>query len=194
MLAGAATGKPPVVLRSPHAPVQVVHVDDVASALLLAVEQSLGGVFNVAPDGWLTSEDADALHARRRLPGIPIEAAERVLQVMWASGLGDAPPAVVPYLAHPWVVANDRIKDAGWKPTHTNEEAILLASPVRTSRKWPAIAAACAATAGIAGLSWWLFRRRRARRAAQVVQVIVRNPSPRRVPDSSTVFVADGPT
>ena len=42
-----------------------------------------------------------------------------MLQVLWNSGIGDAPPAVVPYLAYPWVVANDRIKDAGWVPRHT---------------------------------------------------------------------------
>ena len=34
VLAEAATGHPPVILRPPGAPVQVVHVDDVASALL----------------------------------------------------------------------------------------------------------------------------------------------------------------
>ncbi len=167
VLAQAATGHPPVILRAPGAPVQVVHVDDVASALLLAVEQSLAGVYNVASDGWLASEDADALHPRRHLPGIPYEAAERVLQVMWGSGLGDAPPAIVPYLAYPWVVANDRIRDAGWVPSHSNEEAILLASPAPSSSKLPWIAAAAAFVMGALGATWWLTRRRRrARRAA----------------------------
>ena len=52
-------------------------------------------------------------HPRRHLPGIPYEAAERVLQVMWGSGFGDAPPAIVPYLAYPWVVANDRMQRRG---------------------------------------------------------------------------------
>jgi hypothetical protein len=142
-------------------------VDDVASALLLAVEQSLAGVYNVASDGWLASEDADALHPRRHIPGIPYEAAERVLQVMWGSGLGDAPPAIVPYLAHPWVVANDRIRDAGWAPSHSNEEAILLASPAPSSSKLPWIAAAAAFVMGAFGATWWFARRRhRSRRAA----------------------------
>ncbi len=167
VLAAAATGHPPIAMRSPNAPVQVVHVDDVASALLLAVEQSLEGVYNVAADGWLPTEDADALQPRRRFPALPQEAAERVLQVMWGSGLGDAPPAIVPYLANSWVVANDRIKDAGWKPSHTNEEAILLASPIPTPRRWPWIAAAATAFgAGFAGASWWLLRRRRRRSRA----------------------------
>lgn len=164
VLAAAATGHPPVLLKAPHAPVQVVHVDDVANALLVAVEQSLGGVYNVAPDGWLAAEDADALHPRRHLPGLPNEAAERVLQMMWGSGLGDAPPAVVPYLAHPWVVANDRMKDAGWTPSHSNEEAILLASPEPPAARWPWIVAAGGAfLAGVAATSWFFWRRRRRR-------------------------------
>ena len=137
----------PAIRRSrcaaPTAPVQVVHVDDVASALLLAVEQSLDGVYNVAADGWLAAEDADALHPRRR--------SARRCRTKPPSGCckccGGAVSATrrrrsCPYLAHPWVVANDRMKDAGWKPRHTNEEAILLASPAPTPRRWPWIAAA----------------------------------------------------
>ena len=162
--AAAATGHPPVVLRGSTAPVQVVHVDDVASALLCSIEQSLTGVYNVAADGWLASEDASALHQRRHVFGLPDEAAERLLQMLWSSGLGDAPPSVVPYLAHPWVVANDRMKEAGWAPAHTNEEAILLASPAPDRSPVPWIAAGAAAIGGAAGAAWWLARRRRRRR------------------------------
>ena len=129
IFAAVATGRPPVALRNAAAPVQVAHVDDVARALLIAIEQSLPGVYNVASDGWLAAEDANALHPRRHLPALPPEAAARMLQVLWSSGLGDAPPSVVPYLAFPWVIANDRMKDAGWNPELSNEEAILLATP-----------------------------------------------------------------
>jgi nucleoside-diphosphate-sugar epimerase len=161
VLAAAATGNPPVPLRHPTAPVQVVHVDDVASALLLAVERCLPGVYNVAADGWLRSEDADALVPHRHLVRLPYEAAERLLQVLWGSGLGDAPPAVVPYLAQPWVVANDRMKDAGWVPSYTNEEAILLASPAPRRSRLPLIGAAGLLGVAIAGSAWWLSRRAR---------------------------------
>lgn len=161
LFAAAATGHPPVTLRSLAPPVQVVHVDDVASALLLAVEQSLDGVFNVAADGWLPHEDANALLPRRHVPGLPYEAAERMLGVLWNSGLGDAPPAVVPYLAYPWVVANDRIKDAGWVPRHSNEEAILLASPPPAKSVLPQIAAVATVLLGAGIATWWVTRRRR---------------------------------
>jgi UDP-glucose 4-epimerase len=170
VLASAATGRPPVALRIPTAPVQVVHVDDVASALLIAVEQRLSGVYNVSADGWLPSEDARAIVHRRHLPGLPYEAAERLLHLMWSSGLGDAPPAVVPYLAYPWVVANDRMKDAGWAPTYTNEEAILLASPAPRNVVLPWIAGVGAFMAGVLGATWWLSRRHRRRSGVIVIK------------------------
>ncbi|MGQ0824612.1 MAG: NAD-dependent epimerase/dehydratase family protein [Actinomycetota bacterium] len=164
LFAANAAGHPPVVVRNAAAPVQVAHVDDAATALLHAVEQRLDGVFNVAADGWLAHEDAAALHPRRHLPGIPPEAAERILGVLWNSGLGEAPPTAVPYLIHPWVVANDRLKDTGWAPRHTNEEAILLWSPPPSSGALPWAAAVGAVVAGAVGATWWLTRRRRASR------------------------------
>jgi hypothetical protein len=139
----------------------VAHVDDVARALLVVVEETHPGVFNVASDGWLPAEDANALHPRRHLPGLPAEAAERVLQVLWNTGFGDAPAAVVPYLTHPWVVANDRMRETGWAPEYSNEEAILLTSPPPASGSLPWIAAALTATVGALGTGWLLARRRR---------------------------------
>jgi nucleoside-diphosphate-sugar epimerase len=159
----AATGRPPVVVRQATPQVQVVYVDDVASALLLAVERDLDGVFNVGADGWLSHDDAAALLPRRHMPGVPAEAAERMLAALWSSGLGDAPASVVPYLAQPWVIANDRLKDAGWKPTRSNEEAILLASPVPGTNPLPWVAAVAAVVLGAAGATWWLTRRRATR-------------------------------
>jgi nucleoside-diphosphate-sugar epimerase len=142
--------------------VQVTHVDDAASAIAFAASQRLDGAFNVASDGWLTHDDALALFPGRRVPGLPYEAAERALTALWVSGLGDAPPAVLPYLVHPWVVANDRLRAAGWAPRHTNEEAILLSMPVDGGRgTLPWVAAVGAVLAGVAGATWWLARSRR---------------------------------
>jgi len=33
----------------------------------------------------------------------------------------------VPYTMHPWVVANDRLRAAGWTPGYSNEEAYVAA-------------------------------------------------------------------
>ncbi|MCU1426881.1 MAG: nucleoside-diphosphate-sugar epimerase [Actinomycetia bacterium] len=160
VFASVTVGHPPVVVRAAAPPVQVVHLDDAASALALAVREELPGAYNVASDGWLSHEDAVALVGRRQLPGVPYEVAQRMLAILWATGLGDAPPEVLPYLVHPWVVANDRIKRAGWEPRHTNEEAIMLASPPASSAL-PWVAAGSAFLAGTSATAWWFTRRRR---------------------------------
>jgi nucleoside-diphosphate-sugar epimerase len=108
--------------RSPrlsHAgrPVQMVHADDVAAAVDTVVERGLAGAFNVAPDGWVSDE-----RARELAGGV----ARFSLPARWASPL--VASEALPYAVHPWVVANDRLRAAGWTPTYTNEEALLLAA------------------------------------------------------------------
>jgi nucleoside-diphosphate-sugar epimerase len=147
-------------VRGAAVPVQVVHVDDAASALELATEADLPGVYNVAADGWLTAAEAASLLPGLRAPGIPYELAERVVGATWSTGLGDAPPSVLPYLAHPWVVGNERLKAAGWKPSHSNDEAILLATPVDDRSVVPWLIGAGAVTTGIVIGTWWLKRSR----------------------------------
>jgi nucleoside-diphosphate-sugar epimerase len=164
LFAQIATGHPPVGVRGATPPVQVTHVDDAASALAFAALEPLDGVYNVASDGWLSHEDAVALLPRRPLPGLPPEAAERTLAALWATGLGDAPPSVLPYLVQPWVIANDRLKAAGWSPRHGNDEAILLATPTTASNALPWAAAVGAVVAGAAVSTWWLTRRHRRHR------------------------------
>jgi UDP-glucose 4-epimerase len=160
-------GRPPLRVRGASPPVQVVHVDDLVEALLLAVGNDLPGTYNVAADGWLGADEAGALLPRSLLPALPAELLERMLQRLWASGLGDVPPTVVPYLVHPWVVANDHLRAAGWHPNHTNEEAIIegLDSLPAPSYTRALLLAAGAVVAGlVAGIGWrWRVRRRRRR-------------------------------
>jgi hypothetical protein len=80
--------------------------------------------------------------------------------------MGDIPPGVVPYLVHPWVIANDKLKAEGWTPSRTNEEAIreaLFALPPRRAKSG-AIAAAVVFAACFAALR--IRRRRRRRRTS----------------------------
>ena len=162
LLAQIATGRFPIRIRGAAVPVQVVHADDAVAALELATVDDLDGAFNVAADGWLTADEANALMPNRRLPAIPAEIATRAIAATWSTGIGDAPPAIVPYLSHPWAIANDRLKAAGWKPKHGNDEAILLATSVVEPSLWPWVASAAAVTTG-AALSTWLHTRRRKR-------------------------------
>ncbi|HZQ26471.1 MAG TPA: NAD-dependent epimerase/dehydratase family protein [Acidimicrobiales bacterium] len=126
-LARALTGVTGLRSVESSRPVQVLAEDDLASALVLVAVQRLDGVFNVAPDGWVPDETVRALvGGPARLP-----VSERIARPLRA--LGRTWPGIEPYTRHPWVVANDRLRAAGWAPAHTNEEAFVDGA----GRRWP---------------------------------------------------------
>ncbi|MEA3019974.1 MAG: hypothetical protein QOI47_1498 [Actinomycetota bacterium] len=100
-------------------PVQFVHLDDLAEAVVHACTNELDGVFNVAGDGWVSAGEA------RALAGAPprVRVPERVRSLL--SRVGRTTPGVVPYTLHPWVVATDRLKATGWVPSHSIEETVV---------------------------------------------------------------------
>jgi nucleoside-diphosphate-sugar epimerase len=164
-------GRPPLRVRGVAPPVQVVHVDDLVDALLLAIGRDLRGAYNVAADGWLDAEAAEALLPRARMPSMPAELLARLLDGLWMTGLGDVPPGILPYLTHPCVITADRLRSEGWSPRHQNEDAILDgldALPFRRSSVPPiafgALGVLVVALLAAAVLSW--RRRRRRRRPA----------------------------
>lgn len=110
-------------------PVQFLHIDDLAAAIDLARREHLDGPFNVAPDGWLPAEQVRALSGPAPRVHLPAPLAERLASARAAAGLGGRHPAVLPYTMHAWVVANDRLRAAGWQPAHTNEEAYVEGDP-----------------------------------------------------------------
>lgn len=123
----ASIGRPSL-LRAAEAlpPVQALHVDDAASAVVHAIDQRLAGTFNVAPDGSVAGDTARALTAAGIVPiGLPERVAWLAERVAHRLGLGGVERAAEPYRVHPWVIANDRLRATGWSPAYTSEEAIV---------------------------------------------------------------------
>jgi nucleoside-diphosphate-sugar epimerase len=110
-------------------PAQFVHLDDLASAVDLVRRQGLDGVYNVAPDGWIAPEQLRALAGPRPRVRLPGRLASKVAAWRWRLGLTPTPPDVLPYTVHPWVVANDRLRQAGWEPKNSNEETFVAGNP-----------------------------------------------------------------
>jgi nucleoside-diphosphate-sugar epimerase len=108
-------------------PAQLVHLEDLAAAVVLAVSARLDGPHNVAPDGWIPGDQLRALAGGGPRLRLPERAARRFAAWRWRWGFAAPPPEVVPYTLHPWVIANDRLRAAGWEPTTTNEEAFVEA-------------------------------------------------------------------
>jgi nucleoside-diphosphate-sugar epimerase len=112
-------------------PAQFLHLDDLASAVALAVDQRLDGVFNVAPDGWIAGERVRALTGSRPRVRLPDRVNEVLGRVRWRFQRGPIPPGLRSYTRAPWLVANDRLKARGWRPTVTNEQAYVEGTEAR---------------------------------------------------------------
>jgi nucleoside-diphosphate-sugar epimerase len=161
LLARLLLGRPQLRVRGAAPPVQVVHVSDLVSALVLAATTDLPGVHNVAADGWLDAEARRALFPTR-VPALPADRLERVLARAWELGIGDIPPGIVPYLQYPVVLDNAKLRATGWAPQVSNVDAIreaLAARPPRDRR--PAIAAGAVVSAGVVTTVAVARRRRR---------------------------------
>lgn len=148
-------------------PAQFVHVDDVARAVDVIRRERATGVYNVAPDGAL---DADLIRAlvggAPRFP-LPEALARRLTAFGWRYQLAPTPPGFVPFVMHPWVVANDRLRALGWDPSFANEEAFVVghaaapwASVSPQRRQEIALGVAGVTLAGLAGAGAWALRRR----------------------------------
>ncbi len=126
-LARALAGANPLPVADEEPPAQFLEVADLAAAVDLARRARLDGPRNVAPDGWISGDTVRALTGGAPRVRLPERLALRVAGLRWRWGLTPTPPALLPLTAHPWVVANDRLRADGWKPVSTNEEAYVAA-------------------------------------------------------------------
>jgi nucleoside-diphosphate-sugar epimerase len=102
-------------------PVQFLHVEDLAGAVGVVLDNDIAGVRNVAPAGWITEDEARALSGGRvvALPEV-VRGAARRLRLGKTVDRGAAA-----LTQHPWVVASDALRAEGWAPVYDNREALV---------------------------------------------------------------------
>jgi UDP-glucose 4-epimerase len=111
--------------------VQYLHVDDLASAVVLAWSAGLSGVFNVAPDRGTGEETARALAGGVAQVALPTRLAHALADWSWHLVGDGVPKEAQSYARYPWVLAPDRLRAAGWTAEYSSEEA-LVATDVRS--------------------------------------------------------------
>jgi nucleoside-diphosphate-sugar epimerase len=166
------------VVKGHKPPLQFVHLDDVVSAIVHAIEHRLEGAYNVSAEGWLSFDEVVAIAGKRTLE-VPEEIAFTTAERLWSLGISELPPGLVAHLMHPWVVSPDKLVATGWQPTRSNRDA--LAELVRDHHDHVALARLrvprsalrtagllAAVTAGLLGVKAVRgLRARRARRQEQ---------------------------
>ncbi len=104
---------------------QFMHATDLDTAIELCQEKRPDGVFNVSPDGTISGERLRKLAARPLQLRLPHFAVGWVDAMRWRAERGPIPPGLRSYSRFSWVVSNDRLKQLGWEPQVTNEEAYV---------------------------------------------------------------------
>lgn len=113
-------------------PAQFLHLDDLASAVVLAVERRLSGIYNVAPDGHVPGSRVRSLSGMAPRLRLPDRVAEVVADLRWRFQRGPIPPGLRPYVRSTWLVSNGKLRAEGWVPTVTNEQTFVEG----TDEKW----------------------------------------------------------
>jgi nucleoside-diphosphate-sugar epimerase len=150
---------------------QFCHIDDLVSALELAVAGDVRGNFAVGCDGWLELAEVEEISGLRRIE-LPAALTLGTAQRLHRIGITPAPVNDLRYLIYPWVVDCQTLREAGWRPDYDNAavlqalmeaRALHRAAARRIPRKEAAITAAGATVAvvGTAAIVREIRRRRR---------------------------------
>jgi UDP-glucose 4-epimerase len=107
-------------------PLQFVHVDDVAAVLEAVIARAAEGTFHACPDDWLPYDEV------ARLAGLAVVDvdARRIAGVLdavlpWLPPSWRAPPALFPYLMHPFVLSSTKTAASlGVRPVHSSSTAL----------------------------------------------------------------------
>jgi nucleoside-diphosphate-sugar epimerase len=114
-----------LVLRGTQTAWQFCHLEDLASAVLIAVQQDLGGQLTVAAPGVLSEQDVERISGMRRLE-VPAALAFSTAQRLHKVGVLHAPASELSFVVHPWAVSSSLLTQAGWSARHDNEDCLRV--------------------------------------------------------------------
>jgi UDP-glucose 4-epimerase len=106
---------------------QLVHEDDVVSAIIGLMDAKASGAFNVAGDGLLTwKQAAEMVGLRTRR--MSMKAVKRIYGVAWSlrAPRVEAPPGNLNFIRYPWIVSNEKLKaEIDWRPSADTREVFV---------------------------------------------------------------------
>jgi UDP-glucose 4-epimerase len=106
---------------------QLIHEDDVVSALIGLLDARAGGAFNFASDGTLTwREAAEMIGLKTR--DMSMKTVRRMYAAAWALHVPrvESPPGNLNFIRYPWVVSNEKLKATiDWKPSADTREVFV---------------------------------------------------------------------
>ncbi len=112
---------------------QLVHEDDVVSALIALLDGKHTGAFNLAGDGTLTWGRAAEI-VGKKTRDISLKNMKRLNNAMWKMRVPrtEAPAGNLDFIRYPWVVSTEKLKStAGWEPKFDTLETFKVTMRAR---------------------------------------------------------------
>jgi len=105
--------------------VQILHPEDALAAAEAAVDRPVAGAFNVVPSRPIPL--LTALHLAGKIPvGVPHPLAYPAADLMWATGIGEAPGRFCDYVRFPFVADGARARrELGFTPRYASRDSLL---------------------------------------------------------------------
>jgi nucleoside-diphosphate-sugar epimerase len=142
---------------------QLCHVEDLVSALELAVLGQVEGGLGVASEGAMPQDAVERASGKRRLEltaATARSAADRLQRVSGSAG----PPEELDHALGHLVLASDGLRAAGWAPRWTNEQALDAHLKARSGDVRTVAYTAAGATVALLGTAAIVRQARRRRR------------------------------
>jgi nucleoside-diphosphate-sugar epimerase len=112
---------------------QFCHVDDLGSALEIAVAGGVDGQFAVGCDGWLEQDVVEQISGLKSIE-LPARLTFGTAQRLHRLGVTPAPAMDLRFMVYPWVVDCARLRGAGWRPQLDNAAALRVLLDQRHGR------------------------------------------------------------
>jgi UDP-glucose 4-epimerase len=107
---------------------QLVHEDDVVSALFALLDGKKPGAFNLAGDGLVTWRAASELLGKKTRE-LSLKNMKRFAGAMWRMHVPrtEAPPGNLDFIRYPWIVSTEKLKaETDWKPRFDTLETFKI--------------------------------------------------------------------
>lgn len=157
-------------VRGHEPPLQFLHEDDFAAALVHFALGPYTGSYNVCAEGALEHAELIALVGRKEL-AVPEGLAYALAELAWKAGVADVPAGSLDVLVSPCVLDNTRAVATGWRPSRSNSETVaetvralgdhVSIGTVRMTRAGYRRATRVLAAAAVVGAALIATRRRR---------------------------------
>ncbi len=116
------------VLKDYNPPLQFVHEDDVAGAIVAILEKEGKGAFNVAPSDYVTVRESVEISGKPSI-FLPEWVIEPLVKLSWKLQLPilKAPPSFLDFMRYPWVMSNERLTgELGYEFRYSTRETLEI--------------------------------------------------------------------